>query len=352
MTALRKIVCGTLARPAHLVDEPTLRGRGGARSLAFWSSSTPQTNRRRQRRRLAPKRDTMRGHSMLRHRWFFVAVVCLGVALGLPSLKVGFVADDYTFIQRLEDRGQSATLRLYEFATGQPGQAARLQSARWVAYPWWIENDFKVRFLRPLSSALFALDHALFGRAPLGYHVHSLLWFALLLVAVGLLLRRVCAPTTWQLPFLLFALNAGHAESLAWVSSRNALVSTVPALFGLLALLEYYQRGWRFGLPLGGSRSVFWAEKWRCPWSAIGSCTAPSACRGRAAFDGVRCAWRCRWRAWRRTSCSTKRSATASRVAGRTWIPSRRRARFGRRCPGASPCCSPRSGPAFLRIFR
>lgn len=193
----------------------------------------------------------MVGRSMLRHRWFFVAVVCLGIGLGLPSLKVGFVADDYTFIHRLEDPGQKATLRLYELATGEPGQELRLMSARWIAYPWWIESGFKVRFLRPLSSAMFALDHALFGRAPLGYHADCLLWYALLLVAVGLLLRSVCAPDAWQLPFLLFALSASHAESLAWISSRHVLVSTVPALFGLLALLERENRGWRLGLPLG-----------------------------------------------------------------------------------------------------
>jgi hypothetical protein len=59
----------------------------------------------------------MAGRSMLRHRWFFVAVVCLGIALGLPSLQLSFLADDYTFIQRLEDPEQQATFRLCEFAT-------------------------------------------------------------------------------------------------------------------------------------------------------------------------------------------------------------------------------------------
>jgi hypothetical protein len=220
---------------------------------------------------------------MLRHRWFFIAVVCLGVVLGLPSLEVGLVADDYTFIQRLEDPEQQAALRLYEFATGEPGQEARLLSARWAAYPWWIESGFKVRFLRPLSSALFALDHALFGRAPLGYHVHCLLWYGLLLVAVGLLLRRISTPGSWQLPFLLFTLNASHAESLAWISSRHVLISTVPALFGLLALLEWQMRGWRLGLPLGilgmalGLLGGEMALSVACYWVAYCAFGAPAA---------------------------------------------------------------------------
>jgi hypothetical protein len=188
---------------------------------------------------------------MLRHRWFFLAVVCLGLVLALPSLGVGFVADDYTFIERLEDPHEQATFRLYEFATGAPEQAARLLSTRWVAYPWWIAEGFKVRFMRPLASGLFALDHALFGRAPLGYHVHCLLWYGSLLVAVGLLLRRICAPPVWQLAFLLFALSASHGESFAWISSRHVLIATVPALFGLLALIEHAERGWRLGSVLG-----------------------------------------------------------------------------------------------------
>ncbi len=189
--------------------------------------------------------------SMLRQRWFFAAVVGLGVALGLPSLWVGFLADDYTFIYRLEQPATTATWRLYEFARGEAGQRETFMHTRWAAFPWWLTDDFKVRFLRPLSSGLFALDHALFGRAPLGYHVHCLLWYALLLVAVGLFLRRVCSAPVWQLAFLLFAVSAGHAESMAWISSRHVLVSGAPALLGLVALIEHRERKARFARPLG-----------------------------------------------------------------------------------------------------
>jgi hypothetical protein len=188
---------------------------------------------------------------VLRQRWFFLAVVGLGVGLALPSLGVGFVADDYTFLARLEQPGPAQTFRLYEFATGAPGQYERLMSSHWAAFPWWVSSNFKVCFLRPLASAAFALDHELFGHAPLGYHVHCLLWYALLLVAVGLLLRRVCPPPVWQVAFLLFALSSSHAESLAWISSRHMLVSTAPPLLGLLALIHFRERGWRLGLGLG-----------------------------------------------------------------------------------------------------
>jgi hypothetical protein len=188
---------------------------------------------------------------MLRHRWFFVVVVCLGVALALPSLRVGLVADDYAFIQRLEHAAPAPTWSLYEFATGEPGERTQVMNSRWVAFPWWTGSDFKVRFLRPLASGLVALDHSLFGRAPLGYHVHSLLWYAGFLIAAGWFLRLVCSPPVWQIAFLLFALSAGHAEPVAWLASRHMLVASAPALLGLVALIARRKYGFRWGLPLG-----------------------------------------------------------------------------------------------------
>lgn len=179
----------------------------------------------------------------LARRWFFAAVVALGTLLSLPSLGAGFVADDFIFINRLERTEPAPIWSLYGFADGSPGQHERLMQTRWVAFPWWVAEGFKVRFLRPLSSGLFALDHALFGHSPLGYHVHSVLWGVLLLLAVGLVLRAACSSRTWQLALLLYALCASRAESVGWISSRHMLVSTVPALFGLWALVTRVEAG-------------------------------------------------------------------------------------------------------------
>lgn len=173
----------------------------------------------------------------LTRRWFFAAVVALGTLLALPSLSAGFIADDYIFINRLEQTEPPPIWQLYEFADGAPGQHERMMETRWVAFPWWVASDFKVRFARPVSSALFALDHALFGHSPVGYHVHGLLWGVLLLISVGLLLRAACPEPVWRVAFLLYAVCGSRAESVGWVSSRHMLVSTVPALFGLWAMI-------------------------------------------------------------------------------------------------------------------
>src|SRR5882724_2555685 len=106
------------------------------------------------------------------HRYALVATVGLGMLLGLSTLWIGFYGDDYTFLAFLETPGpkQPSTFDLYEFSHGRAD--TDLLMAR-GPFPWWTDPDLKLRFFRPISSALFLLDHAIFGHAPLGYHIHA-----------------------------------------------------------------------------------------------------------------------------------------------------------------------------------
>src|SRR5215831_5876 len=142
-----------------------------------------------------------------------LALVLLGVALVLPSLRAGFFADDYLQIAQLE--GWSANpvspLDLYSFV---PRDRARRAELIDRGAPYFAAPELKLRFLRPLSSALMALDHALFGRRPLPYHVHTLLWYAALLALVGALYRRAAPRSLAMLAFLIFCLDDAHALSV------------------------------------------------------------------------------------------------------------------------------------------
>jgi hypothetical protein len=167
--------------------------------------------------------------------------------LALATLTVGFVLDDYGFILWLD--GSSARrvtpFDLYEFADAD--RVANFEMVRSGPWPWWADLDLKVRFFRPLSSALIAADHALFGHAPLGYHVHAVVWYLLLLVVVGLLLRAMLSPRIFALAFLLYAISGTHAQAVGWISSRHMLVAAVPAVAGLAAHVRYRERGFRAG---------------------------------------------------------------------------------------------------------
>jgi hypothetical protein len=182
---------------------------------------------------------------LFHHRCALVVTVALGVALGLSTLWIGFYTDDYTFLAFLETPGHKhpSTFDLYDFVHGRADIPALLTRG----FPWWLDPDLKLRFFRPISSALFLVDHATFGHAPLGYHVHSLLWFALFLAGVAFLFRLVLEPPLLIWCSLLFALNAAHNEPVAWPSSRHLLVACTPAIWGLVAHVAYRERGFRPG---------------------------------------------------------------------------------------------------------
>ena len=175
-----------------------------------------------------------------------LAVVTFGVALVLPSLRAGFFADDYLQIAQLE--GWSANpvspLDLYSFV---PRDRARVAALVNLGAPYFIAPTLELRFLRPLSSALMALDHALWGRRPFPYHVHTLLWYAALLAVVGALYRRAAPRSLALLAFLIFCLDDGHALSVTFIAARNAVVSCVLVWLGLGAHLRWRIHGWRAG---------------------------------------------------------------------------------------------------------
>jgi len=173
-----------------------------------------------------------------------LAVVALGVALVLPSVWAGFFADDYLQIAQLEGWGANPASPLDLYAFVPHNRVAALVD---LGAPYFIAPKLELHFLRPLSRALMALDHALWGRRPLPYHVHTLLWYAALLAVVGALYRRAAPRSLALLAFLIFCLDDGHALSVTFIAARNAVVSCVLVWLGLGAHLRWRIHGWRTG---------------------------------------------------------------------------------------------------------
>ena len=188
-----------------------------------------------------------RASALLAHRRFLWIAVAAGMLLALPSLRVGFFLDDYPFVAWLdgETPKRVTPFDLYEFASGD--RAANFEMVRRGPWPWWADLDLKIRFFRPLSSALLWMDHALFGHAPLGYHAHTLVWYWALLVGVGVLLRGALSPPLFAVSILLYAVSGGHGEPVSWLSARHMIVSAAPSVAGLAAHVLHRERGFRAG---------------------------------------------------------------------------------------------------------
>ena len=84
------------------------------------------------------------------------AVVVLTVLITLPTLLIGFFADDYYFLAQIEHNvpasAHRSPLDLYRFAS----HSSEIET-------WFADPGRKMDFFRPLTSLLFTLDHSLWA---------------------------------------------------------------------------------------------------------------------------------------------------------------------------------------------
>ncbi len=165
---------------------------------------------------------------------FSIIAAAVTFAAYLPSLSNGFINwDDPAYVYANPD------IRVFN-----------------LDFIKWAFTHVAVSNWHPLTIISLALDRALWGLNPLGYHLtnavfHSSNTLLVCLLAAGLVraglgdgdeLAGKKAVAAGLVTALLFGLHPLHVESVAWVSERKDVLST---FFFLLALLSYlsYVRG-------------------------------------------------------------------------------------------------------------
>lgn len=175
-------------------------------------------------------------------RWGLMLPVALGVLLSLPSLNTGLLLDDFWHRELLtseltQSPPKSASPGLFAFATGNVEQNHALMERGFL--PWWSAASLRVSFWRPLAELTHRLDYRLWPDSPLLMHAHNVLWYAGLLVLLGVLFRRLDEdPARASLALLLYATTSAHGAALAWIANRNGIIT---ACFGVLTLLAFHQ---------------------------------------------------------------------------------------------------------------
>lgn len=186
---------------------------------------------------------------MLKSRWRLLVVVAFMVTVVLPGLMMGLFMDDYMLLLILEKQlPWGSPLDLFNFGDGNP--EAALRNINMGPFPWFTLPEIRVHFFRPLTCATMALDRLVFGRNIVLYHAHSFAWYLGMLGAAWLLYRRALPGALGTLALLLFAFDEAHWFPAVWWANRNAMVSALPALLGLLAHMRWREEGWKPGLPL------------------------------------------------------------------------------------------------------
>jgi len=123
-------------------------------------------------------------------------VIAVALLLALPSLLSPLSMDEYVQAIRWQSAVEHPTgggvprflNDCFVFASGD--EMANRQEIQDGLGAWWPAPDFKVAFWRPLSAATFAPDHALWQGNAVLMHLHTLGWFAALLLALNALYRR------------------------------------------------------------------------------------------------------------------------------------------------------------------
>ena len=166
-------------------------------------------------------------------------VIAAAIALVLPAVFSGFALDDYVLLyQMAHPDGEWAGRAPFDlFRWMDPAHDRRLIDG--AGLPWWTYPEARCAFFRPLSSLTHTLDRWLWPSSAIAMHLHSTLWFLLLL----LLARRAyiaLIDSRWVagLATAMFALDSAHGETIGWISNRNALISGV---FGIAALSFHHR---------------------------------------------------------------------------------------------------------------
>jgi hypothetical protein len=160
-----------------------------------------------------------------------VGIVAFGVYA--PNLGNGFAMDDrYNVVENeaIRDLTRIPSLYLEPWGAHAPSAFDRVLA----------EN-----YYRPTSLASYAIDYALWGLSPLGFHLTNDLLHALAAVLVFLLLHRLLGEI-WPAVFgaLLFAVHPAGSEAVSLITYRTTLLGTV---FTLVAL-QSHLRGGRLAL--------------------------------------------------------------------------------------------------------
>ena len=184
----------------------------------------------------------------------YASAVLVGVLLCTPSLGAGLVADDYMHGLMLGtwtgmDGFEGSATDLFAFTRGGEGNAKLLDEG---VLTWATTPGLKLAFWRPVSSLTHALDHALWPASPEAMHLHNLVWFALSIIAAGLLFARIQG-RGWVMAsaLMLYATDDARAPAVGWIANRNALIAATFALLALVAHDRWRRDGWRPGALAG-----------------------------------------------------------------------------------------------------
>lgn len=173
-------------------------------------------------------------------RLILVAVV---LAIFLPTLAVPFFIDDYRNQRLLADfhAGRIETPDLYSFFRSSAGNAAERAAGR---APWWVMDDLRFGYQRPLAEASLYVDYCLWKDSAAGQRLTNIILYAASVLMVLSLFRSMHGGerrARWAA--LIFAVASSHAIPVVFIAARCDLLALIGTLGCVLLGLRFVRTG-------------------------------------------------------------------------------------------------------------
>ncbi len=175
-----------------------------------------------------------------RHPRVVLAVVA--VVMYLPALFLPLMVDDYRALRQFREyrAGKIAKLDLYAFAR----EPEQIRSERDAGYfPWWVSEDLRFRYFRPVSEASLYLDYLAFGDRPIGYRIDSIAWYVAGVWLALAFFRRLGSERLARWAALMYAVAGCHVIPVVFASARCDLISIVFVLASMVLLADFVRGG-------------------------------------------------------------------------------------------------------------
>ncbi|EYF08407.1 hypothetical protein [Chondromyces apiculatus] len=184
-------------------------------------------------------------------RFGVVGVLLLTTLLYLPSLRGGYMADDWFHLVALSQLKEIFTDELNLFTLVNSGDQV-VAFKHFGLMPWWTSEEMRIAFYRPIPSILYWAEHRLFGPSPAVAHLIGIGWYVFSVYLVSRVLARFFPERSAMhvLAVLIFALDDAHALNIAWIANRNETIGGSLVLLSLLAWLRYREGRGRYHAPL------------------------------------------------------------------------------------------------------
>lgn len=196
--------------------------------------------------------------SLFSHKCIRLFALLLAFVVSLPALDSGMMMDDY--LQRSVVLSDSDT-NPYEFY--RMGSERTHESIEYGILPWWLHPESRLAFYRPVANWLMELDYQLWPESLPLMHFHSILWYLILVFIAGAVYQRMMpSALAAGLALIMFVLDFGHGNAVAWLCNRNVMLAMI---LSMAALLCYRRQEWKWQIP----GSLCFAVSLACAEAAI-----------------------------------------------------------------------------------